>query len=88
MVNRAERRAAAGTAAAKRALPKCVNPEPTTSTEVCHGVCRGCSKERQLFLPGRICGRCIQTAVELAQQMSSEQATAMLAALEEMEEAE
>ena len=85
-MNRAQRRAKATTAAAKRALPKCVNAEPSTpSDEVCHGICRSCSKERQLFLPARICGRCIEKAMALAMTMTREQADAMLAALDEEE---
>ncbi len=86
-MNRSQRRARAKGAAAKRALPKCVNPAGADlpSTEVCDGVCRACSRRRQLFLPGRVCGPCIETAIALAMEMTPEQATAALAELERME---
>jgi hypothetical protein len=85
-VNRTQRRAQAGTAAAKRELSRVAQASSVTSTDVCDGVCRACSRQRQLFLPARICGRCIDTAMQQAAAMTPEQARAMLAALDEMED--
>lgn len=45
------------------------------STVNAHGVCRACSKRTFLWLPGRICTRCVDKAMALS----------MLAELERME---
>lgn len=50
-----------------------------TSDTICHGVCRSCSHRRILFLPGRICEKCIEKAMKVAEQMSAQ---ALLEALE------
>lgn len=35
-------------------------------TDIKHGVCRGCSKRRQLWLPASICTKCLKKAAEAA----------------------
>lgn len=44
-----------------------------TSKEVAHGVCRACSHRKHLVLPGRICHKCIERALNQAAAMSDEE---------------
>lgn len=52
-----------------------------------HGVCRECSRRRILIQPARLCERCLMRAVQ-PPEMTDEQREQMLAALDEMEEAD
>lgn len=73
--NRRERRALGHRG--KSGIPQ---ESSTPSTQVMHGVCRSCGKRREIILPGRICTKCIEAALEIAQRASD---AALLAALEQ-----
>lgn len=52
----------------------------TVRDDVVIGICRSCTRQRLLFLPARICGRCIEKAMAIAKEQSE---AALIAALSE-----